>query len=116
MFDSSFGELGLIIVVALIVLGPERLPQVIRFVAKFIGVARAMANSVKEEISQELQLSDLKEEIRAIEQTEMKKISDSINASKSDLTEAKQDISGSLGGLKSEIKDIEKDLSTSSNK
>lgn len=63
MFDIGFWELVLIFVIALVVLGPERLPFAIRNVARFIGNARRMANVVKDELSQELQMQELKEDL-----------------------------------------------------
>jgi len=59
MFDIGFWELVLVGVVSLLVFGPERLPKVAREVALWVRRARAMANSVKQEIDHELQLQEL---------------------------------------------------------
>lgn len=64
MFDIGFWEIVLISVIGLIVLGPERLPIAIRSVMRWINTAKAMANSVKTEISQELQLHEMNEKMR----------------------------------------------------
>lgn len=62
MFDIGFWELVLCAVIALLVLGPERLPGAVRTLAHWIKTVRATVNAVKNEISQELQLDDLKRE------------------------------------------------------
>lgn len=63
MFDVGFWELVLCAVVALIVLGPERMPVVVRSVAQWLGAARSMLNAVKAEFEQELALDKLKQEL-----------------------------------------------------
>ena len=60
MFDFSFGEIGLIAVVALVVLGPERLPKVARTAGALVRRARTSWQSVKDEIERELEAEDLK--------------------------------------------------------
>jgi sec-independent protein translocase protein TatB len=63
MFDFSFGEIGLIAVVALLVLGPERLPRVARTAGALARRARNSWQSVRDEIERELQAEDLKRSI-----------------------------------------------------
>ena len=63
MFDVGFWELVLCAVVALIVLGPERMPVAVRSVAHWLGAARSMLNAVKAEFEQELALDKLKQEL-----------------------------------------------------
>ena len=46
MFDISFGELALCFVVALVVLGPEKLPKVARTVGRWAGQARGYATRI----------------------------------------------------------------------
>ncbi len=54
MFDIGFWELVLIGVVALLVVGPERLPKLARTAGLWIGRGRRMLSSVKAEIDREL--------------------------------------------------------------
>jgi sec-independent protein translocase protein TatB len=61
MFDVGFWELVLIAVVALVVIGPERLPRVARIAGLWLGRARRTLASVKEEIDRELKAQELKE-------------------------------------------------------
>lgn len=60
MFDFSFGELAIIAVVALVVLGPERLPRVARTAGHLLGRARSYANQVKADIDREVQMDELR--------------------------------------------------------
>lgn len=61
MFDVGFQELLLIGVVALIVVGPERLPKLARVAGMWLGRARRTLSSVKQEIDRELKAEELKE-------------------------------------------------------
>ncbi|NJM10977.1 MAG: twin-arginine translocase subunit TatB [Synechococcaceae cyanobacterium SM1_2_3] len=64
MFDISFWELAMIGVVALIVVGPERLPGLARTTGRWLGKARRMVAEVKAEVDRELQLDELKQSLR----------------------------------------------------
>ena len=61
MFDISFGELMVIGVVALVVIGPEKLPKVARTVGALVGRAQRYVNNVKADIHREVDLSELKQ-------------------------------------------------------
>ncbi len=60
MFDIGFSELLVIAVVALIVLGPERLPTAARFAGLWVRRARAQWYSVKAELESDLAAEELK--------------------------------------------------------
>ena len=60
MFDVSFTELLVIGVVALVVIGPERLPKVARTVGHLVGRAQRYVNDVKSDIQREVELDDLR--------------------------------------------------------
>jgi sec-independent protein translocase protein TatB len=60
MFDIGFSELMVIAVVALIVIGPERLPKVARTVGHLFGRMQRYVNDVKSDISREMALDDLR--------------------------------------------------------
>lgn len=64
MFDIGFGKLALIAVVALLVLGPERLPRVARTAGALVRRARNSWASVRAEIERELATDELKRSIR----------------------------------------------------
>src|SRR5690606_5936120 len=63
MFDVSFAELALILVVGLVVLGPERLPGVIRTGSLWLAKIRRSFNEVRAEIEREVQLDEIKREL-----------------------------------------------------
>jgi sec-independent protein translocase protein TatB len=60
MFDIGFSELVMIAVVALVVLGPERLPKVARTMGHLLGRLQRYASDVKADINREIQLDELK--------------------------------------------------------
>ena len=60
MFELSFGKMMIIAVVALIVLGPEKLPKVARTIGHLLGRARTYANTVKQDIDREMQMDELR--------------------------------------------------------
>jgi len=60
MFDVSFTELLIIAVVALLVVGPERLPKVARTAGHLLGRLQRYVSDVKADISREMQLDELK--------------------------------------------------------
>jgi sec-independent protein translocase protein TatB len=54
MFDIGFSEILVIFVLALVVLGPEKLPRVVREVGRWVGRARAMARQFQEQLEEEV--------------------------------------------------------------
>jgi len=64
MFDVGFSELLVIAVVALIVLGPERLPKAARFAGLWVRRARAQWHSVRAELERDLAAEDLQRSLR----------------------------------------------------
>lgn len=65
MFDGiGFMELLLIGIIGLVVLGPERLPVAVRSIASWIRAMKRMANSVKDELEQELKLEQLHSDLK----------------------------------------------------
>lgn len=64
MFDVGFSELALIAIVALVVLGPERLPEAARALGKWVGRARRMMRQMSEELEREVDVSDLRQQFR----------------------------------------------------
>ena len=77
MFDVGFSELVLIAVVAMIVIGPERLPKVARTVGALLGRMQRYVNNVKSEVEREMQFEDLKKLQQEI-QAQSKQIENSI--------------------------------------
>ena len=61
MFDVGFFELMLIAVVALLVVGPERLPKLARTAGMWLGRGRRFINSVKDDIDREMKADELRQ-------------------------------------------------------
>src|SRR5882757_1379416 len=59
MLDVGFSEILLTSAIALIVLGPERLPKVARQVGNWMGRARAMARQLSEQLEREVSAEEL---------------------------------------------------------
>ncbi|HEY8053537.1 MAG: Sec-independent protein translocase protein TatB [Steroidobacterales bacterium] len=65
MFEGRFSEILIIFVLALIVLGPEKLPRVVSEVGRWVGRARAMARQFREQLEEEVQLEEARKAQRA---------------------------------------------------
>ncbi|MGV6852155.1 MAG: Sec-independent protein translocase protein TatB [bacterium] len=63
MFDVGFMEVGLLLIVGLIVLGPERLPKVARTVGMYMRKARSTWSGVQAQIEQELAAEELQKTV-----------------------------------------------------
>lgn len=67
MFEFGFWELILILVLILVVAGPERLPGIVRTVGRWAGRAKALAGQLKDEFEREVHADDLKRALREAE-------------------------------------------------
>ena len=61
MFDFSLAELVVVMVVALVVIGPERLPKVARTLGHLYGRAQRYVNGVKADISRDMAMDDYRQ-------------------------------------------------------
>jgi sec-independent protein translocase protein TatB len=77
MFDMGFTELMLIGIVALVVIGPERLPGVARTAGKYVGRLKRFMTTVKADVEQELRADELRQ-ILSDQQRELDSLKDSI--------------------------------------
>lgn len=104
MFDLSFTELMLVGVVALVVIGPEKLPKVARTVGHLLGRAQRYVSDVKGDIQREVELDELrkmKDEMESAAQsvkgsfaeTEAR-IKNEFNASKEEFSSLDNDLKG----------------------
>ena len=101
MFDVGFSELIVIALVALIVIGPERLPRVARTLGALLGRAQRYVNDVKADIQREVDLDELKsirstfqDAAKSVEQS-MSKVGEELQAAQASLTHG---ISGAVEG------------------
>jgi sec-independent protein translocase protein TatB len=86
MFDVSFGELLLILVVGLLVFGPEKLPQVVRTTSQWINHLRRSLNQIRADIEREVGVDELKRDLHN------QSILDSLRDVKKDLQGAQDEL------------------------
>lgn len=79
MFDIGFWELSLIIIVALVVVGPERLPKLIRVTGLWLGRANASLQSIRTEISNELRAEELKQALKKTVDVDLPDLNETIS-------------------------------------
>ena len=89
MFDIGFWELAVIMVVALLVIGPERLPGLARTLGLYVGKARRFVSSVKADINRELKAEELKRILQ--EHQDATGLHEIIEETKETLHEARQE-------------------------
>ena len=95
MFDLGFSELIVIGIVALVVLGPERLPVVARVAGKYFAKARRMVNQVKEDIELESELAEIRsieKETRDIAREVSESVTSEVNTLKSEVDSIRGDV------------------------
>ena len=74
MFDIAWSELLVIIVVALVVVGPKDLPRLMRTAGQWAGRARAMADQFRrsfDDIARQSELDDLRQEVNRLQSTQL---------------------------------------------
>jgi sec-independent protein translocase protein TatB len=106
MIDFGFDKIAMIGAVALIVIGPEKLPRVARTVGHFIGKAQRYVADVKAEVNRTIELEELqkmKAEIestaRDVKETFHREVNDARGAVQSQWNEAQAAWQGSAGSL-----------------
>jgi sec-independent protein translocase protein TatB len=97
MFDIGFSEMMLIAVVALVVLGPERLPRVARQAGQWLGKLRRYVDDVKTDINRQMELEELRnlknqmtEAAREIESS----VQSTVSAAQSEFDQVQKSIQG----------------------
>jgi len=66
MLDIGFFEICLIAVIALLVIGPEKLPRAARTTGLWFGKARGMVKTVKYEIDEQMRMEELKQSLEKV--------------------------------------------------
>ena len=88
MFDIGFGELLLVFVIGLIVLGPQRLPVAVKTVVGWVRALRSLATTVQNELAQELKLQEFQDSLKKVEKASMDNLTPELKASMDELREA----------------------------
>ena len=113
MFDIGFWEMAFIGVVALVVIGPEKLPGVARTVGHLVGKGRRMLNEAKSDIRREIRehdlqdLKDLKQELGSVT-SDIKKVTDNrdmlgVKKAGDEFRKSVDDVAADLKGAGAEI-------------
>lgn len=98
MFDIGFSELVLVAVIALVVLGPDRLPGALRTLGLWIGRLRRSFNTIKADIEREVGADEIRRQLR--NEAIMEKIKNT-----------RTQVTQSLDSVKKEAEAVKKDLS-----
>lgn len=96
MFDIGFSEIVVIAVVALVVLGPEKLPKTARTLGHLFGRLQRYVNEVKRDIQRELELEELRKLHQNV-QSAAKEIEDSMTSASRDVERSVRDVEAALG-------------------
>jgi sec-independent protein translocase protein TatB len=106
MFDIAFSEMLIIAVVALVVLGPEKLPKVARTAGILLGRVQRYVSDVKSDINREMQLEELKklqaqveDSARSIERS----VTTELQTAQASLNETAQSVSEPVAAVASEV-------------
>ncbi|MCH7742419.1 MAG: twin-arginine translocase subunit TatB [Proteobacteria bacterium] len=103
MFDIGFPELLLISVVALLVVGPDRLPETIRTMALWIGRLRRSFANIRQEIENEIGADEIRAQLynESIMQ-DIKQSGETLQEVKNDVAEAFEQVNASVSDLNSD--------------
>ncbi|QKQ23775.1 twin-arginine translocase subunit TatB [Candidatus Ruthia endofausta] len=93
MFDVGFWEFALIGIIALIIVGPERMPVIARKAGTYIGKAKRFIANIQDDISDEFEMDKLKEHLNAVDK-------------KSNILEIFDDTKNTLSDAKNTLNDI----------
>jgi sec-independent protein translocase protein TatB len=102
MFDVGLSEMMVIAVVALVVLGPERLPKVARTLGHLIGRAQRYVNQVKQDINREMELGELKklqEEVKSAAQEMQQSVNEASRSVEAEARSFEQSVNSSVAEL-----------------
>jgi sec-independent protein translocase protein TatB len=102
MFDIGFSEIVVIGVVALVVIGPERLPKTARTVGLLFGRLQRYVNEVKADISREMELDELRR-LKGEMQDAARDIEQSVRTAASDFNAGVRNVESELNAAASEV-------------
>lgn len=103
MFDIGFWELGLIFLIGLIVLGPERLPKVARTLGLWARRARGYMQKMTSELEGEMDIGEMREHLRSTGR-HLSQTRDEFSSGISDLRDSVQNATGQSGGKRDHFK------------
>lgn len=111
MFGISSSEFLIILVIALIVIGPQKLPEMIRTVGKWVGKIQHFTNSVKNELTNEFELNEIKKSIEELKQSsELQKLKEELESTKKGVTQSLRSFESSMNETEEKVKEEQKKL------
>ena len=116
MFGMSFSEILIIAVVAILVLGPDKLPEAMVQIAKFFKMFKKSINDAKSTFDQEMKIAELKEDARKYKES-ITQTTQSVRKKLTfeELDELKKGVNEVTGGLNDAVSDIKKSVDTIKN-
>ncbi|MCK5918515.1 MAG: twin-arginine translocase subunit TatB [Cocleimonas sp.] len=106
MFDAGFTEVMVIAVIALLVIGPERLPEVAAKVGGWIGKAKAFISTTKADIEREFQASEMRD-ILSEQKKEIEELRQMVSETQDDFKNNVDDAKGLFeDNINSSIEDV----------
>lgn len=110
MFDIGFLEMTTIGVVALVVIGPERLPEVAAKVGRYVGKAQRFIRGVRSDISRELETGDL-HKILGDQKEQIDELRKMVHTAAQDVESS---TSSALKDAKKSVSDVKNDIADNS--
>ncbi|AMO58351.1 Sec-independent protein translocase protein TatB [Endozoicomonas montiporae] len=104
MFDIGFAEMLIIALLGLVVLGPERLPQTIRTVVRWIHYLKQTASNVRETVENELNIEEIKQDLH------FKDIERQLESVKQQASEAGDSLNTMSSRLQGEVSELNQPL------
>lgn len=104
MFGISSTEFLIILVIALVVIGPQKLPEMIRTVGKLVGKVQHFTRSIKNDLTNEFELDEIKKSIEELKNnSELQKLKSELNSTKSDVEKNFKDFESSALSTQSQV-------------
>lgn len=104
MFDIGFPELVMISIVALLVIGPEKLPETIRTISLWVGRLQRSFSNIRREIESEIGADDIRAQLH--NESIMRDLEETKNAIAQVQKDVEQDVRETLDAAENEVKSI----------
>jgi len=108
MFGMGLGEILLVVIAAIIFLGPDKLPEAMVNIAKFFKALKKNISEAKDSLEDELNIAEMKKEALEYKEKIQKNASDLYSSSENESREIKEIFSDLKEDTKKNIGDIEK--------
>lgn len=92
MLDFSFAEIAIVLVIALVVLGPEKLPRAARGLGRWVGTAKGYMRNLTAELDRETRASDLRKELEEAHRLLKEKAGEAESSMRGEMTDLKDKV------------------------